>query len=190
MIMALQRTVDKWKMKHWFTVHAPKIFNEEIICEMPSDDEKKVTGRKLKVSLEQLTHNPQNAFSNAVVRVTDVSGDAVHTQLMSIEQPHSYIRSLIRRYRSVVSIVSPIMAKDNVRMVLKIVAITRARVAHTKLKGIRKEITDFVDAYSKENSSDAITSAVIEGRLQAEMASKVSHITSMNKVEVKRLELH
>lgn len=188
--MALQRTVDKWKMKHWFTVHAPKLFNEERICEMPAGDEKKVAGRKLKVSLEQLTHNPQNAFSNAVVRVTEVNGDAVHTRLMSIDQPPSYIRSLIRRYRSVVSIVSPIVAKDNVRMVLKVVAITRSRVAHTKLKGIRKEITEFIDAYSRENGSDAITSAVIEGRLQAEMASKVTHITPMNKVEVRRLEIH
>ena len=188
--MALQRTVDKWKMKRWFTVHAPKLFNEERICEMPADDERKIAGRKLKVSLEQLTHNPQNAFSNAVVRVTNVNGDAIHTQLLSIEQPHSYIRSLIRRYRSVVPIVSPITAKDNVRMVLKIVAITRSRVAHTKLKGIRKEITDFIGAYSKENGSDAITSAVIEGRLQAEMASKVIHITPMSKVEVRRLELH
>lgn len=188
--MALQRTVDKWRMKHWFTVHAPKLFNEERICEMPADDEKKISGRKLKVSLEQLTHNPQNAFSNAVVRVTDVNGDVAHTQLISIDQPNSYIRSLIRRYRSVVSIVAPVTAKDNARMVLKIVAITRSRVAHTKLRGIRKEITDFVYAYSKENAAEAIAASVIEGKLQAEMAGKVSHITPMHKVEVRRLELH
>ncbi len=188
--MALQRTADKWRMKHWFRVQAPKLFNEETICEMPADDEKMVVGRKLRVSLEQLTHNPQNSFSNAVVRAISVNGDAVRTQLISIEQPHSYIRSLIRRYRSVVSIIAPVTSKDGARMVLKIVAITRERTAHTKLKGIRKEITDFVEAYAKENAADAITSAVIEGRMQAEMASKVSHITSMSKVEVKKLELH
>ncbi len=187
--MALQRTVDKWKMKRWFTVHAPKSFNEERICEMPADDEKQIAGRKLKVSMEQLTHNPQNSFSNVVVRITDVNGDAAHTKLMSIEQPYSYIRSLIRRYRSVASIVVPVTTNDGTKATLKIVAITRARTTHTRLKGIRKEIEEFVRAYSKENSSDALVAAVIEGRLQGEMTAKVSHITQINKIEVKRLEI-
>ncbi len=188
--MALQRTVDKWKMKRWFVVHAPKLFNEEKICEMPADDEKHVTNRKLRVSLEQLTHNPQNSFSNVVVRVTEVNGDSAHTKLVTIEQPYSYIRSLVRRYRGVATAVVPITTKDNTKMVLKIIAITRSRVTHARLKAIRKEIIDFVNAYSKENSADAITGAVIEGRLQAEMAAKASNITPIGKVEVKKLEVH
>jgi small subunit ribosomal protein S3Ae len=187
--MALQRTVDKWKMKRWFTVHAPKSFNEEKICEMPANDEKQVVNRKLKVSLEQLTHNPQNSFTNIVVKVIDVNGDAVHTKLVMIEQPNSYIRSLVRRYRSVATIVVPVTAKDGVKVVLKLVAITRERATHTRLRAIRKELTDFIGSYSKENGSDAIAAAVIEGRLQGEMAAKASHITPMSKVEVKKLEI-
>ncbi|HUC39010.1 MAG TPA: hypothetical protein VL944_02680 [Candidatus Acidoferrum sp.] len=187
--MALQKTVDKWKMKRWFTVHAPKSFNEEKICEMPANDEKQVMNRKLRVSMEQLTHNPQNSFSNVVVRVTDVNGDVVHTKLIMIEQPYSYIRSLVRRYRSVASAVVPIMAKNNEKMVLKAICVTRSRVTNARLKGIRKEMTDFIKEFAKENSSDAVAAAVIEGRLQSEIAGKVSHITPISKVEFRKIEI-
>ena len=106
-----------------------------------------------------------------------------------IEQPNSYIRSLVRRYRSVATVVVPVTAKDGIKVVLKIVAITRERATHSRLRAIRKEIIEFVESYSKENGSDAIATAVIEGRLQGEMAAKVSHITQMSKIEVKKLEI-
>ncbi len=187
--MALQKTVDKWKLKKWFVVHAPKSFNEEKICEIPADDEKQVMNRKVKVSLEQLTHNPQNSFSNVIVRVTDVNGDAAHTALVSIEQPYSYIRSLVRRYKSVATAVIPVQSKDGVNMVLKVIAITRARCTHSRLKAIRKELIDAITQFARENNADAISGAVIEGRLQGEMAGKTAHITPISKVEVKKLEV-
>lgn len=189
MIMALQKAVDKWKMKRWFTVHAPKSFNEEKICEIPGNDEKQLMNRKIKVSMELLTHNPQNSFSNVVVRVTDVNGDVAHTKLVTIEQPYSYIRSLVRRYRSVASAVVPITSKDGTKMVVKIIAITRARVTHARLKAIRKELVDGITEFAKENNADGISGAVIEGRLQGEMNGKVSHIAPISKIEVKKLEV-
>jgi len=187
--MAVQRGIDKWKTKRWFTVYAPKIFNEEKICEMPAADEKAAMNRKIKVSLDQLTHNPQHAASNVVLKIVDVNGDAAHTRLVMIEQVYSYIRSLVRRYRSVASAVIPISSKDNVKMTVKIIAITRERVTTSRLKAIRKSLFDFITSYSKENDSAAIVSSLIDGSLQAGVGAKVSNITPINKIEIRKLEI-
>jgi small subunit ribosomal protein S3Ae len=187
--MALQRTVDKWKTKRWFTVYAPKAFKEAKVCEIPAAEDKQAVNRKIKVSLEQLTHNPQHSFTNVVIQITDVNGDAAHTKVVMIEQVYAYIRSLVRRYRSVASTVAKVSTKDNVSVVFKVLAVTRQRSTSSRLKGIRSEMQEFIKGYAKDNDYDSIVGTVVDGKFQSELAGRLAHITPLNKVEVRRLEV-
>jgi small subunit ribosomal protein S3Ae len=187
--MALQKGIDKWKAKKWFSVQAPRIFSEAIIGEMPANDEKAAIGRNIVVSLDTLTHNPSHAYTNVVLKVTDVNGESAKTKLMGIEQVSSYIRSLVRKYRSVSSIMVLAVTKDGVKMVVKVIVVTRGRTTHTKIAGIRKEAEQFTTSYFKENEANAAITAVIEGKFQADLTNKIKHIAELNKVEVRKLEI-
>lgn len=188
--MALQKKgTDKWKLKKWYEVHAPEVFNETIIGEMPANDDKSVVGRKIVVSLDSLTKNPANAYTSVVLKVTDVKGNAAHTKLISISQLYSYMRSIVRRYRSVADSVLPVTTRDGSGMVVKMIVITRSRTTHSRLVGIRKEMNELVVNYFKENDANPAINAVIEGKFQAELAGKLKHIAPLNKVEVKTLEV-
>ncbi|MCL4389327.1 MAG: hypothetical protein M1528_02285 [Candidatus Marsarchaeota archaeon] len=187
--MALQKGIDKWKTKRWFIVYAPKAFDEQKICEIPAADEKSVMGRKIKVSLDHLTHNVQHSATNVTVKITDVNGDAAHTELVMMEEVYSYIRSLVRRYRSISSAVVPAIAKDRVPVVLKAIAITRSRVTASRLKEIRKRMEDTLKGFTAENDANSIIKSVIDGKLQADIYSKASSVTPMSKVEIKKLEV-
>lgn len=187
--MALQKKSENWKLKKWFAVYAPKVFNDALVGEMPANDDKAVLGRNIVVGLDSLTRNPSNAYATATLKVIDVNGNAAHTKLVSISQLYSYIRSLVRRYRSVASIVLPVKSNDGVDMVVKILVITRARTTHSRIVGIRKEMIVLAANFFKENDSNTAITAVIEGRFQAELAAKLKHITPLNKIEVKTLEI-
>jgi small subunit ribosomal protein S3Ae len=187
--MASQRSVDKWKMKKWFSVYAPAVFNDIVVGEMPANDDKSALGRRVVVSMDVLTKNPAHAYTNVVLKVVDVKGDAAHTKVVSIEQLYSYMRSLVRRYRSVSDSVLPIMTKDNVQIVIKLIAITKGRTTHVKLIGIRKEMNDMASNFLKEHTASEVMSAIIEGKLQAELQSNLDHITGINKVEIRKLEV-
>jgi small subunit ribosomal protein S3Ae len=186
--VAVQKA-DKWKLKKWFTVYAPKLFNEAQICEMPANEDSTVIGRNIRVGLNTLTKNPAHAYTNVTLRITGVNGEAAQTRLVMIEQLYSYIHSLVRRYRGIASSVSSITTKDNVGMVAKMLVVTQARVAHTKIKGIREETGKFIADYFSSNDADSVVSSIIEGKLQGELAAKLRHITPINKVEVKKLEI-
>jgi len=186
--LALQKT-DTWRLKKWFTVYAPKVFNEVQIGEMPASDEKSALNRTIKVPLSTLTKNPAHAYSNVFLKVSDVNGDAAHTNILRIEQSHGYIRSLVRRYRGVADSVVSTTTKEGKGVVFKIIVITRNRVAHSKTTGIRKELTEYVRAYAKENELNALINAVIEGKLQAEITARIKKIALISKVEVKKLEI-
>jgi ribosomal protein S3AE len=70
-----------------------------------------------------------------------------------------------------------------------VIVVTRGRTAHTKIVGIRKEAEDFTRLYFKENEANAAISAIIEGKFQADLTTKIKHIADLNKVEVRKLEL-
>lgn len=188
--MAVQKKgAENWKMKKWFSVYAPKVFNDALVGEMPANDEKSVIGRNIVVGLDSLTRNPSNAYAAVTLKVTDVNGSAAHTKLVSVSQLYSYIRSLVRRYRSVASSVLPVRSKDGTDMVVKMLVITKARTTHSRITGIRKEMNTLISDYFKENDANAAITAIIEGRFQAELAAKLRHIAPLNKVEVKTLEV-
>ncbi|MGI0100352.1 MAG: hypothetical protein ACREBH_01340 [Candidatus Micrarchaeaceae archaeon] len=187
--MVLQKKTDSWKLKKWYSVYAPKVFNNAIVGEMPANEDKAAVGRNIVIGLDLLTKNPSNAYTSVVLKVTEVSGNSAQTKLVSISQLYSYIRSLVRRYRSVSTSVVPVKTRDGIGMVVKMIVITRARNTHSRIIGIRKEVNSAVESYFKENDSDTAISAIVEGKFQAGLAARLSHIAPLNKVEVRRLDI-
>jgi small subunit ribosomal protein S3Ae len=187
--MASQKGIDKWKAKKWFSVKAPKAFNDAVIGEMPANDEKAALGRNIVVSLDVITHNPSHSYTNVTLKVVEVTGDAAITRLSKMELVPAYLRSFVRRYRSVSSAVIPATSKDGTGTIVKLIAITRARADHTKLVGVRKEMITFTLNYFKDNDIGQIVGAIVEGKFQGELGSKLRHIIELNKVEVRKLEI-
>ena len=188
--MAFQKGVDKWKLKRWFSVYAPAVFKDAVIGEIPGNDEASVLNRNMKVSLDVVTQNPQNTYTNLFFKITEVDGDKAKTKLVRMEILFSYVRSMVRKYRSISTSVIDVKTKDNVSITIKPIAITAKRETHSRLIGMRKEMNQFIEAYSKENSADAIIEAVISGALQSEIQNKLKHIAQLNKVEIRKLEVN
>ena len=187
--MALAKGMDKWKMKKWFAVYAPKVLNGAMVGEMPANDEKAAVGRNITVNLDALTHNPSHAYTNVFLKVTEVKGEAAQTRLRGFELVAAYLRSFVRRYRSISTAVIPVVAKDGSKMVVKLITVTRQRTAASKIRGMRQEMVTFTSNFFKENDSDSAVSAMIEGKVQAELGAKLGHIAGVNKVEVRKLEI-
>lgn len=187
--MAVQKKADKWKLKKWFSVYAPAQFNDAIIGEMPANEEAAAVGRKIVVGLDALTHNPSHAYTNVVLRVVSADGSAAKTKLVSITLLYSYIRSLVRRYKSIATSVISVSSKDGSKMVFKMLVITRQRSTHSRVAGIRKEMNERITSYARDNNASDMISSIIEGKFQAELAHELRHITPISKVEVRALEM-
>lgn len=186
--MALQKK-ETWKMKKWFSVYAPSTFNSVLIGEMPANDENAAIGRNIVVSLDALTHNPSHAYTNITLKITSISGTTANTKLVAMEQLYSYIRSLVRKYRSVATLVQRVETKDNIKMVVKLLVVTRTRATTKKIVGIREEASKMVKSYFIDNDSNSIINSILEGKFQSGIASRLNHVAPINKVEVRKLEL-
>ncbi len=181
--------VDKWKLKKWYNVSAPKLFKEMSIGELPANSDAAMANRTIIVDLFSLTSNPAHMYTNVKLKVYESSGEAAKTKLVRVEQLYSYIRSLSRRHKTLSELVIPLTTKDNVKMVVKLIAVANARITTSRKDGIRKEAGELLKSYFEHNNSDEIVNSVIEKKLQNEISSKLSHITQISKVEIKKLEI-
>jgi ribosomal protein S3AE len=188
-MLAIQKKVDNWKLKRWFSVYAAKPFNDVLIGEIPAKDEKNALGRQIKVGLNVLTNNPQNSYMNLFFKITDVQGDKAQTTLVKMELLFSYIRTLVRKYRSVSLAVVKGKSNDNLAIIIKPIVVTAHRETHTRIRGIRKEMSEMLASYIRENDSETIVKSIIEGKLQHDLFAKLRHIAPLGKIEIKRLDI-
>ncbi|MDE1861134.1 MAG: hypothetical protein KGH72_05475 [Candidatus Micrarchaeota archaeon] len=183
------KAVEKWKSKRWFNVYTPKLFGDTAIGEIPADDEKKLVGRVIKVNMSWITHKAEHSFMVVGLRVSNVNGDAAHTETNYIEQTYSYIHSLVKRHTSVIYTVDSVADKAGKPFVLKLVIITDGKIATPKKGSIRKSITNFAKAYAASHTIEEFMNEVLGNTFQAEAMREIGNIARVNRLEVKKIEL-
>ena len=52
------KKTEGWKLKKWYSVYAPKVFNDALVGEMPANDDKYVVGRNIVVGLDSAYKKP------------------------------------------------------------------------------------------------------------------------------------
>jgi small subunit ribosomal protein S3Ae len=187
--MATQKSSEKWKSKVWFNVYPPKLLGESAIGEIPANDEKAIMDRRIKVSMSWITHRPEHSFMLVGLRVNNVSGNSVNTDLDYIEQTFSYIHSLVRRHSSAIYTVDKLKDKNGRGFVLKLIAVTASKIRTPKKTAIRKEIGKFTNEFSAAHTFDELLNAMLDGSFQSEIIRRTLNIARVSKLELKRIEV-
>ncbi len=188
MATSSQKSAEKWKTKQWFNVHTPKVLGGEVVGEIPALDEKAVLGRVIKVSMAWITKNPSQSFMTVGLKVNDANGNSANTSLNYIEQVYSYTHSLVRRGSSIIYTNTKVKDSEGKPFVLKLLAITRHKVAGPKKTLMRKALDTMCTEYVAQKSQDDFVKSVIDGSFQAEGKKVANKIATVGKLEVRKIE--
>jgi small subunit ribosomal protein S3Ae len=186
--MAAQKGAEKWKMKQWFDVYAPKAISTDVIGSIPAEDEKNVTGRIMKVSLSWITHNPNHAFAIVGLKITNASGNVANTEIDYLSQQYSYLHSLVKRRADAIYTYDVVKDKEGGAVTLKLLITTRIKVAQRTKGVIRKAVHAFVTEYLGRMNKDEFLKALVANDLQSEAMKKLGAMAPIAKVEIKKVE--
>lgn len=185
------KVVDKWKAKTWFQVLAPAIFENKEIAEIVANEDKSLVGRIVKVSLmDAAGTGSQNAmFTLLKFRVTDVKGHNANTKLIGYEIMPTYLKTLVRRNKSLIHASVPVKTKEDQTVYVKVIAVTGSKVSQNTKKNLRNSLVDEVKKGTDGMTYDQLIQEVIYGRLTAKLFARLKTITPMKRVEVRKCEL-
>ncbi len=190
------KAVDKWKLKRWYTVTAPQVFDGKEIGEVVSADPNNLINRVIEVPLFDVAgaaggvHAQTAMFTSLRFRIVDVSGQEAKTKFIGHQISPAFIKTFARRGRTVLHHVLDEKTKDGETVRLKLIAVTGSRVSQNTKTNLRKMLEEETRKFVRERNFDDVVREVVFGKLSSHLFSKLSTITKMRRVEVRKTERH
>lgn len=185
------KVVDNWKLKSWYAVQAPDIFDKKEIGQVVSGDDVNITNRVMRVGLGELTGSlsPGNAFTSVYFRITGVTGKTAHTKFVGHELAPSYIKTLLRRRRSIIYHVDDVKSKDGQGLRIKSVAVTAFRVSESVRHDLRAMVSKEIKLAAAELDLPTLAQEILFGKFAARVFGKVKHVTPLRRLEIRKSDL-
>jgi small subunit ribosomal protein S3Ae len=185
------KVVDTFKLKTWYVVQAPDFFEKKEIGHTVAQDPQMLKNRVISVGLGELTGSlsQANAFTKVRFRITDVMGKTALTRFIGHELASGYIKSLLRRRRSIIYNVGDVVTKDGQKIRLKSVAITAFRASESVRHSLRLAISEAIKSAAAELDLPTLAQEILYGKFAAKIFSKVKGITPLRRLEIRKSEL-
>lgn len=184
------KVVDKWKLKKWYKVLAPPMFDHHEICEVAANEDRFLLNRVVEIGLNELVQSGSHSamFTKLVFRITKVEGDKAYTALIGHSVSPSYIKTFARRGKSLVHMTLDEKTKDDQDVRLKLIAVTNGRISGTTMRNLRSAMRSKVLADIGSQSYDDLMQNILYGKFVSGLYNELKKITSMRRVEIRKTE--
>jgi small subunit ribosomal protein S3Ae len=185
-----ERSVSKKKRgKRWYDVLAPEQFDRAKLGETFADEPEKIYDRTIETTLGEIEDDAGQNNTKLTFKITDVGSDAAYTEFIKHELTRDYLRSLVRRGASKVSVAQTVLTTDDYRVQLQPVAFTTKKADRSQEQAIRRVMIDLVREAAKERSFEQLVDSVVEGRLSSAIYGEAKTIYPLRRVEIQKLTL-
>ncbi len=181
--------VDKWKLKNWYTVLAPEMFDGKEIAQILATDEATLLNRLIHVGLDDLTGDLSAAYTTLTLRIKEVKGKTAHTRFVGHELSRNYLRTLVRRNRDIVHEIDDITTKDGVPVRVKTAVVTGQKVSGRVKTAIRLAAHDEVVARTKEMDFGSFVQEVLFRKFSGRIYNRVKKLAPIKRVEIRKTEV-
>jgi len=181
--------VKKKKQKSWYTIVAPKVFGEKTLSETPSVDSKNVIGRKVNVTLSDLTGDFKHFHTVVTLKINEVKDLKAYTEYNGQTLISDKIARMVSRWKSRIDAVEDVDTKDGHKLRLKNMVITRKRVNTTIKSEIRKKVFEETRNYCKGKDLESIINDIFSNKMQRHIFQSAKNIYPLQSVEIRKTEV-
>ncbi|AKG38891.1 MAG: 30S ribosomal protein S3ae [Infirmifilum sp.] len=187
--MSTRKTRDKWAMKSWVRVLAPKAFGFADLGSIPANEPEKTIGRTVEVSFYDITKDPSQLHIKLKFQIVKVEGTTAYTQLKLMELTRDYIRSLVRRGTSRIDAIIDVQTKDGVKLRVMGMAVTITRVKTSQRKAIRKIMFQLIEEKASQLDFDTFIQQAVLGNIASEIEVNARKIYPLKKAEIRKIKV-
>ena len=179
-------TTIKRRKKQWYSIHAPKIMNNDFLGETYVYDKEQIPGKRLKLNLSTITGNIKKQNLDISFQVTAITDNKASTTIIGTELTNSYIKRLVRRGRDKIDDSFSVKSKDNKIIRIKPFATTMNRTSQSINSKIRLAIRSLMAKYVKNKNYEEFFFDVMNFNLQKEVKEKLSKIYPVKSFEIRK----
>jgi len=183
------RVIDSWKLKRWYKVLAPAVFNNNLIGETVAAEEQSLIGRTLTTSLMNVVGEPKKQSIIGTFEIVSVKNGNAETRLKKMEIAPPSVRRMIRKGKERLDLSFLCATKDNVVVRIKPLLITRGKTGGSVLTKIR-EITETVSRIEANKISyEELIQDILTTKLQRRIRQVVNKLYPLKSAEIRAIEI-
>lgn len=180
---------DKFKLKSWYSILAPKMFDEKKIGDVLGIDDASVMNRVLNVNLSELSGEMQHGYTKVNFRVYEIKGKTAYTNFIGHELIRSYIKTLARRGMSLIDNVVKVTTKDNVTISVKTAIITSNKISRAMRTILRHATEEVILEHAKKHDFETFMQEVLYKKLSTDIYKKNKAFVPIKRVEIIKTEV-
>ncbi len=174
--------------KRWYSVKAPKVFNEVVFAETLAADPKLLKGRGITTSLSNVNRGMKKQNLEVKFKIVDVKGNDCLTEFYSMEIASPFVKRLVKRAKRRVDDSFVVETKDNVKVRVKPLLLVREHVQKGVLTGLRKVTQDYCEGLAKEVEFNVFVNKVLAGEVQRDLKGLLKKVYPVSTVQIRALQ--
>ncbi|MGQ9514031.1 MAG: 30S ribosomal protein S3ae [Thermoproteota archaeon] len=186
MSKAAKKPKTKWGAKEWYIVVAPSYFGEKVLGSVPANSPEQLIGRKVEVSLYDITEDPAHYQIKILFKVVSVEGSTANTIFWGHEYTRDYLRSLVRRGSGKIDAIVDVTTANNFTLRIGVVVFTRRKASSSQKKAIRKLISEVVAKKASSLNLEQLAQELVLGKVDSEVHNVVKKIHGIRRTGVRK----
>ena len=174
--------------KRWYSVQAPKVFNNIVFAETLAADPKLLKGRGITTSLSTINKGMKRQNLEVKLRIIDVKGNECETEFCSMEISGPFVKRLVKRAKKRIDDSFVVETKDGVKVRLKPLLFVKETVQRGVLTGLRKMTQEYCLKLAKEVEFNALVNKVLQGEVQRDLKGVLKKVYPVSAVQIRALK--
>ncbi|MBW2997171.1 hypothetical protein KY349_02405 [Candidatus Woesearchaeota archaeon] len=180
--------VDKWRKKKYFSILAPKLFQERELGQTIAYDPSSLEGRRMASNLMVLTGNIKKQHINLTFIVDRVQGDTGFTRVQQYKVMPAAIKRKVRRQRDRLDESFTCVTKDNKIVRIKPLVITAIKTSRSVKSDLRNKVIQYIMNAVRKIDYDSLVMDLINEKFQREIANTMKKIVPIRFVDIRVME--
>jgi small subunit ribosomal protein S3Ae len=181
---------DKWREKAWLEITAPSSFGGVQIAKIPATDSNKAVGRVIQTTLYDLLKQDPSHYSIKVSFViTKVDGNKAFTTFRGHEYSREYMRSLVRRGSSMVSLIKDYTSRDGFVLRIYLIVFTQGRVNSSRKHKIREAADRVLQEKSTALDYEQLVQEIVLNKAASEIFAEAKKISMLRHLGIRKTKL-
>jgi len=183
----MAKEISSWKQKTLYRIIAPENFESKEVGNTFGSDPKNLIGRRIDVSLKELTDDKTKQHLKVVLEVNDVKEDRALTKFRLFSASQGYLHSKVRKGMSKIDYIGRLKFSDGAVRV-KIIAVTHKTIKSSQKKEMLARITKAVESYKERTLQDFIQDTLY-GKLGTDIYHSCKNLCPISRVEVEEVRV-
>ena len=187
---AARKQRDKWKMKRWYTIRAPRHpWDFKNIGETLGESDEHIIGRVYEMTLQEFNGDFTKMHVILRFRVDECVGQDALTTFIGHHHQTDHTRRQIRRYRGKIDDVVDVVTNDGYLVRLKPLIITQKRVQTSVKQVMRSKTKDLLLGYAAKNTYAKLQESILGGELEEDIRKAVKPVYPIKSVSIRKSQL-